>query len=153
MGEVELGAGWGAVVDGDTVDGAKGAAEGEEGEEEEDEDDDDDEEDEGFPRLRESDACGEGEAEATEGEAQVENLWALAESGVFARRGRESDWEASAQVVGEVSWLEAVEEVFGFFEERTPGSHVERRDTTIRWAYGAADAELGSQQVPPFGPR
>ena len=38
-------------------------------------------------------------------------------------------------------------QVFRYFEERTPGSRVERRDRTIRWAYGAADPQLGAQQA------
>ena len=74
------------------------------------------------------------------------NLWALAESGVFARVGS-GVWETTLQAAQSDEWLESVEEVFRYFEERTPGSRVERRDRTIRWAYGAADPELGAQQA------
>ena len=73
-------------------------------------------------------------------------LWALAESGVFARVGSGA-WETTLQAAQSDEWLESVEEVFRYFEERTPGSRVERRDRTIRWAYGAADPELGAQQA------
>ena len=139
-------------------------------------------------------------------------LWAMAESGTFARVGGGS-WETTLQAAQSDEWLDPVEEVrqpprapvpaahvgarhayacvppatrachpphvratrhtcvppatrtracvlgvcapprmlrsqvFRYFEERTPGSRVERRDRTIRWAYGAADANLGAQQA------
>ena len=74
------------------------------------------------------------------------SLWALAESGVFARVGSGA-WETTLQAAQSDSWLESVEEVFRYFEERTPGSRVERRDRTIRWVYGASDVTLGAQQA------
>ena len=114
-----------------------------------------------------SEPAAAGPAAATEEAAAPPvrgQLWALAEAGVFGR-GRFWDappdagvagdeggaeapaWRSTLQAAASDSWLDAVEEVFNYFQERTPGAKVERRDRTIRWVYGAADAEIGSQQA------
>ena len=75
------------------------------------------------------------------------SLWGLAEGGVFTRRGWSAEWETSLQAAQEASWLEVAQEVFDYFEERTPESRVSRRECTIRWSYAAADHELGARHA------
>ena len=81
------------------------------------------------------------------GEPQCGRLWRLAESGVFTSIDLSIGWETTLQAAQTDEWLESVEAVFRYFEERTPGSRVERRDRTIRWSYESSDAELGAQQA------
>ena len=101
---------------------------------------------EGTYRVEANDDGGASVAAQINGTRVGGTLWALAESGVFSRVGSGA-WEMTLQAAQSDEWLESVEEVFRYFEERTPGSRVERRDRTIRWAYGAAEAQLGAQQA------
>ena len=41
---------------------------------------------------------------------------------------------------GDISWLESVELVFNYFADRTPGSFVERRETSVVWSYRGVEA-------------
>ena len=101
---------------------------------------------EGTYRVEANDAGGASVEAQINGTRVGGTLWALAESGVFSRVGSGA-WGMTLQAAQSDEWLESVEEVFRYFEERTPGSRVERRDRTIRWAYGAAEAQLGAQQA------
>ena len=75
--------------------------------------------------------------------APAGELWALAENGVFARRG-DGGWEATVQAAQESSWMEMAHEVCSYYAERTPESVLEVRERTIRWGYAAAAADLAA---------
>lgn len=49
----------------------------------------------------------------------MERLWLLSENGVYARRGW-GPWELTSQAAQEAGWIEQVEEMMRYFEERTP---------------------------------
>ena len=80
---------------------------------------------------------------ADDGGAPAGELWALAENGVFARRG-DGGWEATVQAAQESSWMEMAHEVCSYYAERTPESVLEVRERTIRWGYAAAAADLAA---------
>ncbi|KAJ7512947.1 trehalose-6-phosphate phosphatase [Mycena galericulata] len=69
-----------------------------------------------------------------------------AEHGGFMRApGEGSPWMNLTEKL-DMSWMGEVEEVFKYYTERTTGSHVEMKKSSITWHYRGADPEWGQFQ-------
>lgn len=67
----------------------------------------------------------------------------VAEHGAAIRRPREAGWEQLDQNVS-YDWKERLGRMLRFYEQSTPGSHVEEKRTGLVWHYRRADPELGA---------
>lgn len=71
-----------------------------------------------------------------------------AEHGCFIREpcaganGEEQDWVSMTEAL-DMSWMEEAREIFEYYTERTTGSHVEVKKSSITWHYRGADPEWG----------
>lgn len=76
------------------------------------------------------------------------NVMLAAENGMFFRAGgRGQEWVQMSETL-ELGWMESVERVFQYFAERTPGSIVERHETSMVWSYQAVHSnEFGRLQA------
>jgi len=54
----------------------------------------------------------------------------------------ETKWTNFTEVL-DMSWLQEVEEIFKYYTERTTGSHIEVKKSSITWHYRASDPEWG----------
>ena len=43
----------------------------------------------------------------------------------------------------DMSWMKEVEEIFKYYTERTTGSHIEVKKSSITWHYRSTDPEWG----------
>lgn len=74
------------------------------------------------------------------------NLWLAAENGMFLRSAN-GKWMTTMPEHLNMDWFDSVKHVFEYFTERTPRSHIERRDTSLVWNYKYADIEFGKLQA------
>ncbi|GER45114.1 trehalose-6-phosphate synthase [Striga asiatica] len=74
------------------------------------------------------------------------NMWLAAENGMFLRSTK-GEWMTTMPEHLNMDWVESVQHVFEYFTERTPGSHFERRETSLVWNYKYADVEFGRLQA------
>ncbi|CAA0816356.1 trehalose-phosphatase/synthase 2 [Striga hermonthica] len=74
------------------------------------------------------------------------NMWLAAENGMFLRSTK-GEWMTTMLEHLNMDWVESVQHVFEYFTERTPGSHFERRETSLVWNYKYADVEFGRLQA------
>ncbi|KAF8205365.1 glycosyltransferase family 20 protein [Mycena galopus ATCC 62051] len=65
-----------------------------------------------------------------------------AEHGGFMRAPGEQEWSNLTEKL-DMSWMGEVEEVFRYYTERTTGSVVEMKKSSITWHYRASDPEWG----------
>lgn len=72
----------------------------------------------------------------------IENLGMSAEHGGFMREPGEQAWSNLTEKL-DMSWMSEVEEVFKYYTERTTGSHIEIKKSSITWHYRASDPEWG----------
>ncbi|QRV91345.1 glycosyltransferase family 20 protein [Ceratobasidium sp. AG-Ba] len=68
-----------------------------------------------------------------------------AEHGSFMREPGASDWTNLTETL-DMSWMSEVHEIFKYYTERTTGSFVELKKSSITWHYRASDPEWGSFQ-------
>ncbi|TFK97226.1 glycosyltransferase family 20 protein [Pterulicium gracile] len=68
-----------------------------------------------------------------------------AEHGGFAREPGATEWVNFTESL-DMSWMSDVEEVFKYYTERTTGSHIELKKSSITWHYRGADPEWGAFQ-------
>ncbi|EGO29858.1 glycosyltransferase family 20 protein [Serpula lacrymans var. lacrymans S7.9] len=59
--------------------------------------------------------------------------------------GKESEWVNFTERL-DMEWMEEVGEVFRYYTERTTGSHIEVKKSSITWHYRASDPEWGQFQ-------
>eukprot|EP00916_Digyalum_oweni_P026686 GHVL01043811.1.p1 GENE.GHVL01043811.1~~GHVL01043811.1.p1 ORF type:complete len:508 (+),score=112.00 GHVL01043811.1:1682-3205(+) len=76
----------------------------------------------------------------------IPNLWISAESGYANRRPGHTEWDIEQSEV-DLTWMEAVEEIFTYFVQRTPGSFVHRTETSVSWHYQNTHRDHGSIQA------
>lgn len=72
----------------------------------------------------------------------VENLGFSAEHGGFVRERGSKEWVNFTESL-DMEWLGEVGEVFRYYTERTTGSHIETKKSSITWHYRASDPEWG----------
>ncbi|KAK6463188.1 threalose-6-phosphate phosphatase [Scheffersomyces coipomensis] len=74
------------------------------------------------------------------------NIGLSAEHGCFMKDIGSNEWVNLAESF-DMSWQQKVEDVFKFYTERTPGTHIEKKKVALTWHYRRADPELGSFQA------
>ena len=72
----------------------------------------------------------------------IKNLGMSAEHGGFIREPGESTWRNFTESL-DMSWMSEVLEIFKYYTERTTGSHIEVKKSSITWHYRSADPEWG----------
>ncbi|KIJ25501.1 glycosyltransferase family 20 protein [Sphaerobolus stellatus SS14] len=65
-----------------------------------------------------------------------------AEHGCFVREPASEKWMSLTEQL-DMSWMEDVKEIFQYYTERTTGSHIEVKKSSITWHYRASDPEWG----------
>ena len=65
-----------------------------------------------------------------------------AEHGGFIRAPGEESWRNFTESL-DMSWMQEVLEIFKYYTERTTGSHIEVKKSSITWHYRSADLEWG----------
>ncbi|KAJ7185313.1 trehalose-6-phosphate phosphatase [Mycena filopes] len=76
----------------------------------------------------------------------LQNVGFSAEHGGFVREpGTAKEWTNFTEKL-DMSWMGEVEEVFRYYTERTTGSHIEMKKSSITWHYRASDPEWGQFQ-------
>ncbi|KAJ7927609.1 trehalose-phosphatase-domain-containing protein [Mycena leptocephala] len=68
-----------------------------------------------------------------------------AEHGAFMREPGGKKWVDLTERL-DMGWMGEVEEVFRYYTERTTGSHIELKKSSITWHYRASEEELGVSQ-------
>jgi trehalose 6-phosphate synthase/phosphatase len=68
-----------------------------------------------------------------------------AEHGGFIREPGQQSWTNFTESL-DMSWMSEVYEVFKYYTERTTGSHIEMKKSSITWHYRSSDPEWGSFQ-------
>ncbi|KAL6300944.1 trehalose 6-phosphate phosphatase [Sparassis latifolia] len=72
----------------------------------------------------------------------IQNLGMSAEHGGFVRSPGEKEWSNFTENL-DMSWMAEVLEVFKYYTERTTGSHIEVKKSSITWHYRSSDPEWG----------
>ncbi|TDL22752.1 trehalose-6-phosphate phosphatase [Rickenella mellea] len=70
------------------------------------------------------------------------NVGMSAEHGGFMREPGSKEWQNLTKEL-DMSWMTEVEEIFRYYTERTTGSHIEIKKSSITWHYRASDPEWG----------
>ncbi|KAI8374198.1 glycosyltransferase family 20-domain-containing protein [Radiomyces spectabilis] len=76
----------------------------------------------------------------------VNRLGLSAEHGCFLKPAGAKEWTNILDDV-DMSWQQGVTEIFDYYTERTQGSFVEHKKSSITWHYRMADAEYGAFQA------
>jgi trehalose 6-phosphate synthase/phosphatase len=72
----------------------------------------------------------------------IRNLGMSAEHGGFIRAPGSEQWTNFTESM-DMNWMNEVLEVFKYYTERTTGSHIEVKKSSITWHYRATDPEWG----------
>ena len=72
----------------------------------------------------------------------IRGLGMSAEHGGFIRAPGSDKWTNFTESM-DMSWMSEVLEVFKYYTERTTGSHIEVKKSSITWHYRATDPEWG----------
>ena len=72
----------------------------------------------------------------------IQGLGMSAEHGGFVREPGERTWTNFTENL-DMDWMSEVLEVFKYYTERTTGSHIEVKKSSITWHYRSADPEWG----------
>lgn len=75
----------------------------------------------------------------------LKKLGMSAEHGGFLRAPGVDEWTNLAEAL-DMRWMQEAEEIFQSYTERTTGSFLEVKKTSITWHYRAADPEWGASQ-------
>ncbi|KAL0563131.1 hypothetical protein V5O48_018946, partial [Marasmius crinis-equi] len=75
----------------------------------------------------------------------IQKLGFSAEHGGFIREPGQKEWTNFTEAL-DMSWMSEVHEVFRYYTERTTGSHIEVKKSSITWHYRSADPEWGQFQ-------
>ena len=72
----------------------------------------------------------------------ISNLGMSAEHGGFIREPGSSTWRNFTENL-DMSWMGEVLEIFKYYTERTTGSQIEVKKSSITWHYRSSDPEWG----------
>ncbi|KAF9009898.1 trehalose 6-phosphate phosphatase [Cyathus striatus] len=75
----------------------------------------------------------------------LKNIGFSAEHGGFVRERGSKEWVNFTKSL-DMSWMGEVEEIFRYYTERTTGSHIEMKKSSITWHYRGSDPEWGQFQ-------
>ncbi|KAF9440738.1 glycosyltransferase family 20 protein [Macrolepiota fuliginosa MF-IS2] len=75
----------------------------------------------------------------------LKNIGFSAEHGGFVKEPGSGEWRNFTASL-DMSWMTEVEEIFRYYTERTQGSHVEMKKSSITWHYRSSDPEWGQFQ-------
>ncbi|KAH7928571.1 trehalose 6-phosphate phosphatase [Leucogyrophana mollusca] len=75
----------------------------------------------------------------------IKGLGMSAEHGGFIREPGEDKWMNFTESL-DMGWMEEVAEIFRYYTERTTGSHIEVKKSSITWHYRSSDPEWGQFQ-------
>ncbi|TDH68828.1 hypothetical protein CCR75_006666 [Bremia lactucae] len=70
----------------------------------------------------------------------------VAESGYFYRLPNDDEWQVMAEDT-DPSWKKVVRPIMQYFTERTPGSRIDSRESSLTWHYGETDPIFGPMQA------
>lgn len=76
----------------------------------------------------------------------ISNLGLSAEHGCFLKPAGSNEWSNVLDGI-DMSWKKDVTEIFDYYTERTEGSFVEHKKSSITWHYRLADEEYGQFQA------
>ncbi|KAJ3053207.1 hypothetical protein HK097_004803 [Rhizophlyctis rosea] len=76
----------------------------------------------------------------------IPNLGLCAENGSFVKYADRSKWETMLPDQ-DFSWMRDVLEIFEYYTDRTPGSYIEQKETTLVWHFGRADLNFSTWQA------
>lgn len=69
-----------------------------------------------------------------------------AEYGFYHRMPGEKEWICENDAV-ELEWKDLVQPIMKYFTERTPGTYIESKESSLAWHYKDADPHFGAWQV------
>ena len=72
----------------------------------------------------------------------IKNLGMSAEHGGFIREPGETEWRNFTENL-DMDWMGEVLEIFKYYTERTTGSAIEVKKSSITWHYRSSDPEWG----------
>ena len=72
----------------------------------------------------------------------IKHLGMSAEHGGFIREPGGTVWRNFTENL-DMSWMDEVLEIFKYYTERTTGSHIEVKKSSITWHYRSSDPEWG----------
>ena len=72
----------------------------------------------------------------------IPRLGMSAEHGGFIREPGSKEWSNFTESL-DMGWMGEVLEIFKYYTERTTGSHIEVKKSSITWHYRSADPEWG----------
>ncbi|KAL7326833.1 hypothetical protein PS15p_209109 [Mucor circinelloides] len=78
--------------------------------------------------------------------SNISNIGLSAEHGCYLKEVGSNEWKSIVDDM-DMSWRADVEEIFDYYTERTQGSFVEHKKSSITWHYRMADAEYGAFQA------
>ncbi|KAI9315352.1 glycosyltransferase family 20-domain-containing protein [Dichotomocladium elegans] len=78
--------------------------------------------------------------------SQIKNISLSAEHGCFMKASTADRWTNMLDDVN-MGWKQDVTEIFEYYTERTQGSFIEHKKSSITWHYRLADAEYGAFQA------
>ncbi|KAL3670154.1 hypothetical protein V7S43_004469 [Phytophthora oleae] len=70
----------------------------------------------------------------------------VAESGYFYRMPNDEEWQVMAEDT-DPSWKKVVRPIMQYFTERTPGSRIDSKESSLTWHYGDTDPIFGPMQA------
>eukprot|EP00919_Chromeraceae_sp_WS-2016_P074552 GHVR01176445.1.p1 GENE.GHVR01176445.1~~GHVR01176445.1.p1 ORF type:complete len:925 (+),score=282.67 GHVR01176445.1:105-2879(+) len=73
------------------------------------------------------------------------NALLIAENGHTSRLPKTTEWQAVADTV-DLSWMDPVREILGYFVQRTPGSYVIETRTSLSWHYEHTQKDFAKTQ-------
>jgi trehalose-6-phosphatase len=76
----------------------------------------------------------------------IPHLGISAENGSFLKFTDRHHWIPMSPDI-DVSWKKAVNEIFEYYTDRTPGSYIEQKETSVVWHFGLADQNFGAWQA------
>ncbi|CAG8676695.1 3606_t:CDS:2, partial [Scutellospora calospora] len=89
---------------------------------------------------------GRGQDKLEEWLGDIKKLGFSAEHGCFLRYPEQDKWINLTEDI-DMSWQNDVKEIFTYFTERTQGSSIEYKRSSITWHYRQADPEYGAFQA------
>ncbi|CEI91267.1 hypothetical protein RMCBS344292_05564 [Rhizopus microsporus] len=78
--------------------------------------------------------------------SNIKNIGLSAEHGCYVKPVGSSEWQSVVDGL-DMSWKSDVIEIFDYYTERTQGSFVEHKKSSVTWHYRQADAEYGAFQA------
>ncbi|KAG2202943.1 hypothetical protein INT47_008975 [Mucor saturninus] len=78
--------------------------------------------------------------------SNIKNIGLSAEHGCYVKSPGSDEWRSVVDGI-DMSWKTDVVEIFDYYTERTQGSFVEHKKSSITWHYRLADAEYGAFQA------